>query len=395
MRLFIFFLFLSQTCYCQTKNQFKINGLVAGKDTGKIAIFYNDENNTGVSDTVDIKKGKFKFSGTVNIVSDAYLWTDLKNNNFSDKSVIRFLLEATNISISYIDGLTTRAIIKGSKTQTEWEKWEKEKTEFIITKAEYKRKADSVYILSKTDSSQIRNLRNLIDQLDSLNIVTRIADLNYVLLHNKSYLSGFLLSRYKRQMPVDSLEKYYEILSNKVKETNVGYTLLNLIYPLSNNLRFKKANPLNGIDFNEKLEAIKSFYDLQSFDTLGQIVNFSRYRESYVLIDFWASWCKPCIDDIPFLKEIIKEYKNYPIQFISVSLDTDIKKWKKAISANNLNWLQVSDLKGFHGLVPTYCKIITGIPQYVLVDKNGKIINSDTPRPDDPKLKALFNALVR
>jgi hypothetical protein len=91
------------------------------------------------------------------------------------------------------------------------------------------------------------------------------------------------------------------------------------------------------------------------------------------------------------LKKIIAEYKNDSIQFISVSLDTDRNKWKKAILDNKLSWLQVSELTGFHGLVPTYCKIIVGVPQYVLVDKNGIIVNSDTPRPDDPELKKLLN----
>ena len=210
-------------------------------------------------------------------------------------------------------------------------------------------------------------------------------------MSSKSFLSGFLLSRYKRQLLTDTIEKYYASLSEDVKKSNVGYTVLNYIYPLSDNIAFKKANPLNGIEFNEKLASIKSIHDLVSSDTSGNSITFKRFKGNYILIDFWASWCKPCIADIPHLKKILEEYKNDSIQFISVSLDTDGNKWKKAILDNKLNWLQVSELTGFHGLVPTYCKIIVGVPQYVLVDKNGVIINPDTPRPDDPELKILLN----
>ena len=398
MRLFILLLFFSQICYCQsngTKNHFKIYGFVIGKDTGKIVLNYNDVNNKGVFDTAIIKKGKFEFSGTVNIISDANLWTNLKNKSFSDKSVFRFLLEAGNISIIYKDGLDTKPIIKGLKTQIEWEKWEEEKSKFIISKAQYKKSADSIIVLSKTDSTQFKNLRNLINQLDSVNITSRMADLNYISQHNKSYLSGFLLSRYKRQLSTDSVQNYYELLSKGVKQSNVGYTVLDYLYPLTDDIIFKKANPLNGTEFNEKLALIKSIHDLFSKDASGNSIDFKRFKGQYLLIDFWASWCKPCIGDIPYLKAIIEKYKNDSIQFVSVSLDTDEIKWKKAITFNNLNWLQVSDLKGFHGLIPTYCKIVLGVPQYVLVDKNGMIINSDAPRPDDPELKKIINILLK
>ena len=143
MRLFILLLFFSQICYCQskrTKNHFKLNGIVIGKDTGKIVLNYNEVNNRGVFDTAVIEKGKFEFSGTVNIISDANLWTDLKNKNYSDKSVFRFLLEAGNISVIYKDGLDTKPIIKGLKTQIELDKWEEEKSKFIISKAQYKKR---------------------------------------------------------------------------------------------------------------------------------------------------------------------------------------------------------------------------------------------------------------
>ncbi len=396
MHLFILLLFFSQISKGQTvntKSQFKLSGFVTGKDNDKIFLGYQDENNIGAGDTAVIKNGKFEFIGTVNIVCDAYLWTDLNNKNMSDQSVIRFLLEPGNISISYKEGLATEAVIKGSKTQKEWEEWEKEKSELIITKTKYKKSADSIYLLLKNDSTQLNKLRALVNQLNSAGVTIRNADMNYLSLHNSSDLSGFLLSMHKRYMSVDSIEHYYELLSKEVKKSNVSYSVLNYVYPLSNNIAFRKANPLNGIEFNEKLASIQSVYELSSFDSSGNNIDFKRFHGSYLFIDFWASWCAPCIKEMPDLKKIIKKYQGDAIQFISVSIDTDGQKWKKAIHKNNLNWLQVSELNGFHGLVPTYCKIILGIPQYVLVDKNGTIINSNAPRPGTSELVTLLDTL--
>ncbi len=397
MRLFILLLFFSQICYCQSKSakdNFVLKGSVVGRDTGRIVLNYYDKNNKGVFDTTVIKNGEFEFSGTVNKVSDANLWTDLKNINFSDKSVIRFLLEPKSITISYTEGLATDAIIKGSKTQLEWELWEKEKANFIINKDNYQKKADSLYLLAKSDTTQLKNLKSLVNQLDSVKFITRIADLNYIKQHPNSYLSGFLLYRYSRRLPIDSLEIYYNLLSKKVKRSNVAYTVLDYVFPLSNNILFKKSNPLNGVKFNKKLFKIKSIYDLSSKDTSGNKISFKKFTGNYILIDFWASWCNPCIADVPYLKKVMEEYKNDSIKFISVSLDTDEKRWKTAVLKNNLYWEQVSDLKGFNGFLPTYCKIVKGIPQYVLIDKNGLIINGDTPRPEEPELRILLKKLL-
>lgn len=397
MRLFILILVFSNVCYCQnniSKNRFKISGFVIGKDIGKIVLNYYDGNNRMKFDTTTIKNGKFAFSGTVNIVSDANLWTDLKNIYFGDKSTTRFLLEANKISISYTDGFVAKALIQGSKSHTEWGKWEEEKSKLNISNSQYISKADSIYRLVKSDSTQLKNLKIANKILDLVNLITRAADLNYIIQHTNSYLSAFLLSRYKRRLSIDTIEYYFSRLSKNVKKSNVGYTVLEYVYPLSNNIVFKKANPLNGSKFNEKLASIQSIHDLVSKDLYGKNIDFKRFKGNYLLIDFWASWCKPCIVDVPYLRKVIEEFKNDSIQFVSVSLDTDGKKWKKAITNYNLNWLQVSELMGFHGLVPTYCKVIIGIPQYVLVDKFGKIINLNAPRPEDQELGLLLNKLL-
>ena len=394
MRLFFLFLLLPSISCCQDndlKNHFIVRGEILGKDTGKVAINYNDANNKGVFDTTDIINGKFEFSGTVNIVSDANLWTDIKNINFSDKSVIRFLLEAGNISISCSNNQVPRPQIKGSKTQTEWENWEIEKNKFLISKATYQKKADSIYLLSKTDSSELTNLRKLINQLDSINIITRTFDLNYVNKHRNSFFSGFLLSRYKRQLPLDTVQKYYELLSPDVKKSNVGYTVLDYVYPLSDNISFKKANPLNGAEFNEKLAQIKSIHELSSTDVYGKRIDFKNFKGYYIFLDFWASWCGPCRYSNKRIAPVYEKYKTAGFEIFGISLDEDLNAWKKAIKTDKITWLQVNDAGGWQAAVAKKWRI-DQIPTSFLIDKDGKVVAID---PSEDELKKLVGKLLK
>ena len=99
--------------------------------------------------------------------------------------------------------------------------------------------------------------------------------------------------------------------------------------------------------------------------------------------------------NIPFIKKLKEHYKNDSLQLISYSVDTDGNKWKAAIRKNNFSGLQVSDLNGFSGLLPVYCKLAIGVPTYMLFDKNGKLINADLPQPGDSALNKILDKLFK
>ena len=78
-----------------------------------------------------------------------------------------------------------------------------------------------------------------------------------------------------------------------------------------------------------------------------------------------------------------------------MSLDTDSTRWKEAIKKYNLHGIHLSDLKGFRGILPVYCKVVTSIPRYVLINKEGKIINADAPQSMNPELKIVIDGLLK
>lgn len=112
----------------------------------------------------------------------------------------------------------------------------------------------------------------------------------------------------------------------------------------------------------------------------GTELKLSDLRGKMVLVDFWASWCKPCRRETPYLIEAYKNYKNARFdngrgfEIFSVSLDANKESWEKAIVADNMTWnYHVSDLKGWYS---DYAKLygVKSIPASFLIDGNGVVI---------------------
>jgi len=117
--------------------------------------------------------------------------------------------------------------------------------------------------------------------------------------------------------------------------------------------------------------------------------------ESNVYIDVWATWCGPCKAEIPFLKEVEKEYHNKNIEFISISIDSekDHGKWIAMVNDKELGGVQLyADNSWESKFIKDY--LIDGIPRFILIDPDGKIVSPDAPRPSNPKLRELFDGLL-
>lgn len=108
-------------------------------------------------------------------------------------------------------------------------------------------------------------------------------------------------------------------------------------------------------------------------DTAGKEVSLSQFRGRYVLIDFWASWCRDCRKENPELVALAKEYKGKNLAVIGVSLDKEREKWLACIEKDGLSWTQLSDLKGWDSAAAKLYDI-HWIPTTVLVGPDGKII---------------------
>lgn len=122
-------------------------------------------------------------------------------------------------------------------------------------------------------------------------------------------------------------------------------------------------------------------------------INLSTLRGKYKYIDVWATWCAPCVKEIPALQELQKMYKDAPIEFVSISIDDNMSVWKGFVRNKKLTGLQLfvegaweaDIIRKFH---------IESIPRFILLDKENNIINANAPRPSEPRLKQILESYI-
>lgn len=134
----------------------------------------------------------------------------------------------------------------------------------------------------------------------------------------------------------------------------------------------------------------------------GGTTSLADLKGKYVYIDIWATWCGPCIREIPSLKEVEKEYEDKNIQFVSLSVDEGRgykgdaaaakEGWKKMVKDKNLGGIQILANDGWKSEFIQGFKI-NSIPRFVLIDPAGNVVDADAPRPSSPRLKTLLNGL--
>lgn len=120
------------------------------------------------------------------------------------------------------------------------------------------------------------------------------------------------------------------------------------------------------------------FTDLSMNDTEGNPRKLSEWcgKGNYVLVDFWASWCGPCRQEMPNVVENYEKYHSKGFEIVGVSFDNKAEAWKKAIADIGMKWPNISDLKGWKSAAaPAYG--VNSIPSNVLLDGTGKIVASD------------------
>ncbi len=127
----------------------------------------------------------------------------------------------------------------------------------------------------------------------------------------------------------------------------------------------------------------------------GGTTSLDDLKGKYVYVDVWATWCGPCKREIPFLKEVEKEFHGKDIEFVSISIDKKEMhtKWKDMVAEKELGGIQLfADNDWNSKFVRDYG--IEGIPRFLLIDDKGNIVDADAPRPSNPKLKEVLNGLL-
>lgn len=140
--------------------------------------------------------------------------------------------------------------------------------------------------------------------------------------------------------------------------------------------------------FNIQPGATAPTFDFENF--AGGKTSLESLKGKLVYIDVWATWCTPCLQEIPALQALEKEYHGKNIAFVSISIDQEKQKWTDYLKQNKLSGIQLyGDLSVDNNFADAYN--IQSIPRFILIDKEGKIINANAPRPSSNDIKDLIN----
>ena len=105
----------------------------------------------------------------------------------------------------------------------------------------------------------------------------------------------------------------------------------------------------------------------------GKTVQLSDYKGKTVVLDFWASWCPDCRKDAPEVVRMYNAYRQYGVEFIGISMDTDVEAWKKAIEKFGITYPQVSELKKFKETDISKAYGVKWIPSMVVIGPDGQV----------------------
>ncbi|KAB5484489.1 TlpA disulfide reductase family protein [Flagellimonas hadalis] len=358
MRFLIVSILLTLSISCRDKLEtegYNIRGTARNVVDSTKILLYLYPNTATVADSTVVINEAFSFVGKVNRPTLAHLRIMSSND---DKT---FWLEDNEITIIGEKGKFSEAQITGSETQRE--------SELLLERK------DSIY-------KEMKSLEALVtdNNRDSLFVIYEQMQHVEIDINNKfirdypgSYESLTRLNWSKELMGGEETARVFALLAPGLQSTEEGRSIATFI------------------DKNRNLKIGDKFVDFTQQDSNGQMVSLSKIMGKYTLVEFWASWCGPCRSFNPELMEQYRLYSDKGFEILGVSLDSDEKKWKKAIEQDGLLWKNVSDLKGNDNEAAMIYGV-RDIPDNFLIDENGTVIAQFIRGEKlEKKLKELFH----
>ncbi len=208
-------------------------------------------------------------------------------------------------------------------------------------------------------------------------------------LHEDKDIHNLSENKFKNVLNNDFLELTQSLLKNNALDSSFIVLQKKEIAYIKKNIEKTYKEKVYAKNILGKGKASPKFVNYINYK--GNSTSLDDLKGKYIYIDFWDTWCKPCIAEFPTLEKLVEKYNNKNIQFVSIALMTeDLNAWKTYVTEKNLKGTQllITKDKSFKEAYK-----VSSIPRYILIDPKGNIIDADAPRPSDPKLIELFNSL--
>lgn len=349
--------YFSMVSFAQGENdqnenlELTISGKVENFEGSEVSLAKNSSSGVKKIHTEEVnEKGMFEFSTEVP-AKDYYIF------QLEDGQTLNIIIEDESEIEIYGDAndFFENAKIVGSESSQVLSK-------FLHVNALYKAKLDSAKAFLQKNPEKEKEVNNSFKPVYTEFVNYRN---NFIREHKDSPALIAVINTFN----IEKEFKDYEVVVNQLDESfGESPTIQRLVEEMNKN----KEKLIAGNPIAPGKEAPE--IEMESPD--GEILKLSDLKGQVVLIDFWASWCGPCRKENPHVVKLYDKYKDEGFEIFSVSLDKDRNRWMKAIEKDDLTWsAHVSDLKGWKNeAAQTYG--VSSIPFTVLVDKEGKIINT-------------------
>lgn len=344
----------------QEPKGYKISGTTDFEDGTRLILSLRDESNmtTGVKeiDTTVVLNGKFEIKGKVEDL-DLYFLREEKTNQ-----MISLILENANIEIQLHKDSIQTSVVKGTFQNDELIKFNKEFTNMQNSLQEFQTvNSEKMQAAIQNNDTVVSN--QLKKEYFALRDKMEAFQGDYAKKNNKSFVSVLIIK---------------DLLNNpSVTPEEVSDMYNNLDAELKTNKHAKKIEEI--LENLSKLAIGKKAPDFSAKSPDGNEVSLKSSLGSKVtIIDFWASWCKPCRVENPNMVALYNEFKDSGLSIIGVSLDQEgkLEEWKNAIAQDNLTWYHLSNLKFWQDPIAELYNV-KSIPAIFVLDANGIIVAKD------------------
>jgi len=359
MKKTVLFLFLILCAYSCKNSTFEITGSVENKKLNGKTIFLKQRINREwiTIDSTLIEKGKFAFKGVIDTAKIGYLTYEYPSQN---KVRQAFVLENGNITAA-ID-TSGFMVIKGTKQNDLFQAYQDEKNSFNKkTSAFYKSHIGKV----KTPEQKL----TLSTEIEKFNQEEISIDKKFVTEQVNTLVGTHVF-----------MNTFYEF---SVQEKEAIVNLMNI-----ETKRIKRIQEIIAdMEVEKKLAVGSPFIDIKLPGIHGGTIALSDLvgKTDFVLVDFWASWCGPCMQFLPELQSFYAKHKGTELEILGVSLDDSKEAWTTTVATHKMTWKLVSDLKGWK-CAGSRAYAVNSIPSTVLIDKSGKIVGKNLSIPEMEKL---------
>lgn len=366
------------SCNKAGENEYIVTGTIKGVD-GK-NVFLEKQDETGQlkqTDTVKIENGKFTFKGSAKEPEMYLIQVE------TTQGKVPFILENGDINMEINKDSINITKVTGTYNNDELSAYKENgmKIQKKMMKFQETNMAKMQEAQQKQDTVTMNSLRK--DYMKIQEDFVKESD-TYVTSHPKAFISALIIDGMFNQMnpDIEKIKKYYAGLDKSVKDTKAGKAIQTKLDQVNKPLA--EAPAAGGIEVG----AIAP--DFTANTPEGKPVSLKQSLGKVTIVDFWASWCKPCREENPNVVALYNELHAKGLNIIGVSLDKEAAPWKEAIAKDKLAWNQVSNLKWWkEPIAATYG--VQSIPATFILDASGKIVAKDLRGAE---LKAKVNELL-